>query len=550
MNPDRPSGPWKAGLLLNGLTVALWVAAFPNLNIAEAAYLFAVPVLLWLAYCRPPWRVTLLAAQATGWAAWLILLIWLRHVTLTGTIILAGVIALLWTAWVATARAIILAPRAAPDQAGQPDRAPRIGLRGAIALAAAWVLLEWLRSWLFTGFPWLTLAASQWQRPAMLQILSITGAWGLSFVLIFFNIAFADTILHWTRRRPEQALTEERQPTARIGFSTRLTRPLLIAMGLVLLAASFMWPSGYFDAQRQPRLSVAPVQMDFPQKPVWNAGEKQELMRILEEQTRLAAKLQPDIILWPESATPWPAQGDRFFLEYLESLVAETGIPLLSGNMGRVRPGVWHNTVIHIDPRHGLAAPGYNKRKLVPFGEYVPFAQQYPWLERLVGEGTFIPGADARIISLDIAGRPVHVAPLICYEDIFPALSREFFTHGNPATLPELFFVATNNAWYGTEAGAYQHAAHSVLRAVETRRPFVRSGIAGWSGWIDEYGRIRHVMTRPGADIYFRGTERFTIDTGPRWRNRISPYMRYGDWFVAACACLAILCTYSPRKKT
>jgi apolipoprotein N-acyltransferase len=99
--------------------------------------------------------------------------------------------------------------------------------------------------------------------------------------------------------------------------------------------------------------------------------------------------------------------------------------------------------------------------------------------------------------------------------------------------------VATNNAWYGEGGMAYQHAAHSVLRAVETRRPVLRCGNGGWSGWIDEFGVVRGVLTDDRGSVYFRGVKTLPVKRDARWIGRASFYVEHGDWFVAVCAGLA-----------
>ena len=99
--------------------------------------------------------------------------------------------------------------------------------------------------------------------------------------------------------------------------------------------------------------------------------------------------------------------------------------------------------------------------------------------------------------------------------------------------------MATNNAWFGEGSAGWQHAAHSVLRAVETRRPVIRCGNAGWSGWIDEYGHIRHVMLDEKQSIYFQGVEVVQFSRNRWWSGRFSAYVQLGDWFVIGALLLA-----------
>ena len=203
-------------------------------------------------------------------------------------------------------------------------------------------------------------------------------------------------------------------------------------------------------------------------------------------------------------------------------------VPILMGNMAKEENDIWYNTVNAVDPHHGLVFPYYAKRKLVPFGEYVPFQKIFPFIDKFVPlKADFKPGKLPELIPLKIAGQIYHVGPLICYEDIFPNLARGLTLQG-----ADFLFVTTNNAWYGEESGAYQHAAHSVLRAVETRRPVLRCGNSGWSGLIDEYGNVRHVLLDHNGSIYFRGGAVMEVTRDHQWTQRLSVYMQYGDWFV------------------
>jgi apolipoprotein N-acyltransferase len=97
----------------------------------------------------------------------------------------------------------------------------------------------------------------------------------------------------------------------------------------------------------------------------------------------------------------------------------------------------------------------------------------------------------------------------------------------------------TNNGWFGESGAAVQHAAHSVLRAVETRRPVLRVGNGGWSGWIDEFGYVRNTMTDDSGSIYFRGARVLNVSRDQRWIGRQSFYVEHGEWFVAVSALAA-----------
>jgi apolipoprotein N-acyltransferase len=193
-----------------------------------------------------------------------------------------------------------------------------------------------------------------------------------------------------------------------------------------------------------------------------------------------------------------------------------------------------------ITPDGGLQPAYYSKRKLVPFGEYVPFRPLLGWLSKFVpiGPDDFSAGLDPVPLVVGLRDGPAAFGPLICFEDTYPQLARSNALAGADAMV-----VLTNDAWYGEGPEAYQHAAHSVLRAVETRRPVLRCGNAGWSGWIDEFGIVQagHVLTDDDGSVYFRGNRVMSVTRDARWIGRNSFYVDHGDWFVGVGFGLALL---------
>ena len=183
----------KEDLLCAGATLvvsaSLLIASFPPFDFPEAAYVLAVPFLLW-SYARPPWRLFIGTVFLAGFVGWVVLIFWLRHVTSGGMVFLAAYLALNYTVWFVAARWTL--PRLA-------DRPFSVRIGGILALAGLWVLLEYGRVYFCTGFPWLPLAASQWERPLMLQSAAYAGAWAISFSLIFFNLAITAYLLRMYR---------------------------------------------------------------------------------------------------------------------------------------------------------------------------------------------------------------------------------------------------------------------------------------------------------------------------------------------------------------
>ncbi len=513
---------WVWTIVVGALTAILTVITFPAFppyaGVPEFAYAFAVPAVYW-AYHRPSFRrfaLTLLVAQAVAWTT---LLWWVHPVTWVGLFLLGPIVG----AWVGVWYLAVW--WAAPRLSGRPAS---IRLLGMLGLAAAWVLVEWTRTWLLGGFPWLPLAASQWQRTSLLQVAAYTGAYGVSFVLIAVNLGFA-AVAH--------SLFHDRQT------GWRLRRPeFLLALFLLMLCVSVQVQEEFNAARYRRKLAdVAIVQPDIPQTVKWDQAKAPEIYATLAQATMVAAAAQPDFIVWPESTTPLAVRGDPGARAWIESLDARAGRPMLFGSDAIEDAGTprerWHNAMFVVTPDLGLQTAYYAKRHLVPFGEYIPWRPVLGWLDKFVPiGGDFTPGRSDLPLQVPLRHESLAAGPLICYEDIFPALARADVRAG-----ADFLFVATNNAWYGEGAAAYQHAAHSVLRAVETRRPVLRCGNAGWSGWIDEFGVIREVVVNDRDSVYCRKVATFPIQHDTRWAGRESFYVAHGDWFVAACAILALL---------
>ena len=522
----RALGPFL--LIFSG---ALHALSFPPFDLPEAAYVFAVPLLLaGLTGRRYRWENGLLFL--TGWLTWLVLLFWLRNFTRhleffmapflgwLALLALSGILAVFWWAWAAAALKTMRHVR---------ERALPWRLAALLGLAALWVVLEWVRGILFTGFPWLPLAASQWQRPLLLQVASLTGGAGLSYILMAFNLGLAFYLyILWTRRKAP--------------WLKRLCFEFYLALALLFAGIGFgLSSSGAGQGNRLEGPRMAFVQPDVGAMEKWSPERMRENLDTLNDLSTYATYLGAELILWPESPTPLPVLGNASMQAWMEGLSRQLDRPFLIGNVAREGTPedpqrTWYNAVFTVHPDSGIQAGSYYaKRHLVPFGEYVP--GWIPFVNKVVPvEAEFSAGQSAKPLVFPEDPHGIgQIGVLICYEDIFPRLARE-----NTLAGADWHFVATNNAWYGEEAGAYQHAAHSVLRAVETRRPVVRCGNAGWSGWIDEFGHIRHVMVDEAGSIYFQGVEAVAFSRNAWWANRFSPYVRHGDWFVALCALIVL----------
>ncbi len=520
---------WLAAGVVVALTVFLAVISFPPFKTPEFAYVMLTPGIFW-AYTRPRLKLfvwTMFAAQAL---AWIFLLGWLHNVTWVGLFLLGPFIGAWVGSWYLAAWWVL------PRMLGRPTATRLVAMLG---LAGAWVLIEWTRTWLLGGFPWLPLSASQWTMASMLQIAAYTGAGGISFVIVAVNIGFA-AYAHRLTREGAKGLNKRSQE-------------FFLALFLVLACFSVHVQSAFNRAHYQaPFGRFAFVQPYIPQNLKWDESKEGEIRDVLVARTLAAAATKPDLILWPEAATPWAVRGNEAMKAFVEGLARQAQTPILLGSIAieerRTPAEKWFNGAFVVTPERGLQADYYAKRQLVPFGEFVPLRPLLGWIRKFVPIGDdFSPGERAAPLLIPLRSEAAAIGPLICYEDIYPALARR-----SAYAEAGVLVVVTNNGWFGEGGAAYQHAAHSVLRAVENRRPVLRCGNGGWSGWIDEFGAVRAVLTqgvdgkvdtKPGAvdgTIYFRGTGTIDVKRDTRWVGHRSFYTEHGEWFLLVCAGLVL----------
>ncbi len=523
--------PWVAAIAALLSLVAGW-AALPPFDVSEAGYAALVPLLLWI--CGRP-RVTIFAwtVGIYAWTYWFGVLIWLRHIHFIAPVLLAVVLGGFLFVWLAVVR------RCWPDIIGSGRVGARIVM--VLGLAGLWIVFEWVRTWLFSGFPWAPLALSQWQRPAVLQVAAWVGAYGVSFMLITFNLGLTAYLF-----RLFQPLRRAAEGLQRPSWWRRLPVEFYFALTLLLGSILLFFHEVGRAGSPQPILRAGIVQPYIPAELKWDDDLFRENLQVLRNLTLPLSAMAVDVIIWPEAATPaaiLDSKNNRMQL-WVEDLSREVGLPILQGNLAEVEPpNGFVNGIFLVNPDSGLSPTFYAKQKLVPFGEYVPL-RFLPFVDKVVPfDDDFLPGNEAVIIPLTINNRVWQVGSLVCYEDIFPHLGRQMVQAG-----ADFIVVVTNDAWYGEEGGAWQHAAHSVLRAVETRRPIVRCGNNGWSGWIDELGRSREVLTDDRGSIYFRGSGTINLSRGTGWAGFVTPYVRYGDWFVGLCMLMTLAAMWVGRR--
>ena len=535
---------WAAIVLV--VTTALTVASFPPLKTPEFAYAFAAPAVLW-AYRRPSFKLYVVTLGAAQVISWTILLFWLHHVTWVGLFLLAPFIGIWVGLW-------YLAVWWAVPRMREQTHAVRVAVQ--MGLAGRWVVNEWSRTWVLTGFPWLPLAVSQWQRPVILQIAAFTGAYGVSFVLIAMNLGFAAYAhrLFFEDQAIFSGNYDEELPRDGFALLKKRSQEFWVAVFLLLSCLCIFLVEVQPFVRRifeRPLARIAFVQPKIPQAEKWDAAQGPSIITTFRDLTLKAGHTHPDLIVWPEASMPWPVKGDQNMKSFVEHVSASARSSLMLGAVGinqatSVAPEQWFNGAFLVTPKDGLEPKAYAKRHMVPFGEYIPLRPILGWLSKVVPIGSdFTPGQSAEPFVVTLPMGSTAFGTLICYEDVYPSLARENVLAGS-----DVLFVPTNDAWYGEEGAAVQHAAHSVLRAVETRRPVIRDGNAGWSGWIDEFGIVRFHVQNADGNIYLRTTQTVDVERDSRWIGKLSFYVQFGDWFVIFAAALAFFGYTSLRSTT
>jgi apolipoprotein N-acyltransferase len=502
-------------------TYLFLLLAQPPRDSPECAYFFLLPAISWFCF-KPKLKTVALAFFVAGILYHLSLVGWMRHISFGGLLSACILLSLYHLPWFLLAR--ILVPRAATSSF-------KYRFLILLILPSAWVSMEWLRCQFTLGFPWCPLSVTQWQRPILLQTSQWLGSWGVSFFLVLFNLCLSSYLHHLLVRRRE----------SKRGVLGNICPDFYLAMIVfVFMVSPFFLFKNKYSAESQ-KIQVGICQPYLRDK--WKGGNAEIHKDTLKRQTRFLGLMNPDLIVWPEASTPYPLNKDS---AWVEQLSRQTQTPLLIGAVLKGYDSI-HNTIAEILPDTGFKDNWYAKRVLVPFGEYVPFPFKWiPGLRKLVGPvGSFKKGADVKTFTVNTRNKdstPLKIGPLICYEDIFPRLCRETALSG-----VDLFFVTTNDAWFGEEGCAEQHAAHSVLRAIETQTPFIRCGNAGWSGWIDPNGYQREVLRDGTGSIYFEGATVLNLSLYPQ---KISFYVRYGDWFAYFCLIVTfLLCAFLLKKK-
>jgi apolipoprotein N-acyltransferase len=515
--------PWGWALALWGAAVA--ILAFPPSGLGVLA--LAGPAPLWAACLaggdRPCWRRGLARGWLYGIGFFGGLLWWIcPTMTRYGGLPLAAGVACL----VLLASYLALYPAlGAALVAAAGSRSPGLSLAAAPFL---WTGLEGVRACLFTGFPWGDLPQALWRSEWALALAPWVGIDGVRLLL-----AAAAGALAWAGLRAARPVQRRSLPSW-LGL-------LPLAAGAPVAAVLLALPAP--SAPKAGELRVGVVQGNIEQAQKWDRAYRAATLRTYRELSRAAAAKGTGLILWPETAVPFQVQEPSDERAGLEALARELrtfllfGAPAYAQTQNRLE---YRNAVFLMDPSGALTGR-YDKVHLVPFGEFMPFGRLFPFITKLVeGVGDFSSGPG--IVPIRPSGGLPVLGPLICFAVIFPALSAKHLEAG-----AQMLAVVTNDGWFGSTPGPYQHLAFAAWRAAETGLPLIRAANTGISAVFDARGHLLHTTELQARDAFVLTVPYLARHLTPQ--ARIRPWIWPGSLTLALAAYSAILLRPEPRKR-
>ncbi|MEZ6032485.1 MAG: apolipoprotein N-acyltransferase [Planctomycetaceae bacterium] len=471
------------------------------------------------------------------------------------------------------------------------------GLPLWLAVPVVWTSLEYVRSWMITGFAWYFLGHTQYNGSTLIQICDVTGVYGVTFLICLVSGAIAVNIpARWLLRL--RLCVNANSPA---GVRSQLQAwPLIVTT--LSIGACLVY--GYYRRTPAEQFPAGPVfaliQGNFTPDMKHDEMEHITRYRIHDALTREAVLLQPDFIVWPETMFPFPersvAEGvtDKEILAQLPRpllqeygndtapLIEEwrraeiqqrlamhaqaAGAAMVIGIEARVLEkdgGKTYNAAAFVRPDLGYSGR-YDKLHRVVFGEYIPLKGIFPWLHHLTPFGSAYGIEAGHDVSMFEYGN-YRIAPLICFEDTVPSLVRKMASQRDAAGKGcDVLVNLTNDAWFHGSSELDQHLIIAAFRCVETRTPMVRSVNGGISAFIDGNGRIRepaeiHVAAEPmaGTRLQLSRVEGMRDPETGHWRRqftgiisgqvpldpRESLYVQLGDWFARLCLLVALTFT-------
>lgn len=454
-------------ILFSLLSGVLLFLSYPPFSLGFLAWAAFLPLFFALEYVQAR-RIALLTGWVAGFAFFFVSIQWLTHVTVAGWILLAAFESL----FVAGFAFFIYESRHFP---------PFLRI---IWISLAWTSLEFLRAkFPVLGFGWNLLGYSQAFYKTIAQTANTVGAYGLGCVIAAVNAGLYECSRGIRGRRYAAAFQ---------------------AGAVVFLLLFLTGAHGIYHQSRAGKSSgqfrITVLQGNIPQAVKWEVMARSQIIQIYSKLTELSTFDEPSLIIWPEAAFPGYFNKD-FDAQTIQDLVQKIETPVLLGAPHWENEELAYNSAYLLGP-DGEIKQRYDKQNLVPFGEYVPLKFLIPGLEKFaysLGVSDFSAGHDKTVFS--ILNHEVSFSTLICFEDTFPELARDFVNRG-----AQFLAVITNDAWFGYSGAAAQHLQASIFRAIENGVPVVRAANTGISAFISNRGQVLgRVTDERGRALFVTG---------------------------------------------
>ncbi|MBX9742751.1 MAG: apolipoprotein N-acyltransferase [Chthoniobacterales bacterium] len=506
------------------LTGALMATGFPPYDMAFLSWVpwIAFTPLCWVLLVEPlPERFLSQVSHAfflgflAGSTFFLLTLEWITSVAWEGLVTLPFYLGLYAGVWAMT---VVILRSCLGDIFW---RYSRKNLGVSLFAAASWSGLEWARGTLFTGFGWNSFGVAFHRSIPLLQLCDITGVGGLSFLGVMTGCVVALAMKRFVDEVQKKKITTS--------LRMRPHGDLLITLLVIVMVICYGLRELLAPAPLQERLSIAAIQGNIPQNHKWDRSFEEEIMSTYLRRSAMALALRPDLIVWPEAAVPRPLLQDQATFNRVQQLAQQGEADFLMGSLDyEENPRHDYNAAILLT-HHASSAQVYAKVHLLPFGEYIPCRKSFPFFAWVTGDrilGDFDAGPGPKL--LELSTKPVHVAPLLCFEDTLGDLVRRFAGLGAQAII-----TLTNDGWFGHTAASKQHMVNALFRCAETKLPMLRVANTGVTCVIDRFGRVIEILQAPDGSTFLEGI------LATQWNVPANPtttfYTKHGDLFAKGC---------------
>lgn len=348
-----------------------------------------------------------------------------------------------------------------------------------LCTASLWILFEWIQTLTWAGVPWGKLALTQCSWLPLVQSASLLGSYAVSFLVILTASLLSFALYYLKNATPKRAAAFAAAALCVFGSNA--------AYGV--LRCALYQPQGE-------QITAAAVQGNISSSEKWDEKTNSTL-DVHEKLTLEAAAAGADLILWPETALPYVYSAGGKLDTYLTDLAEEAGVPIFAGFFIQDKERRLYNVIGQADPDTGVGDTFYKKRRLVPFGEFVPLRELVmfliPPLSQLSAlDNDVTPGEDPELFETPYG----KIGSVICFDSIYETLILDSVRTG-----ANLICISTNDSWFGDSAAVYEHNSHAKLRAVETGRYVVRAANTGISSIITPTGKVTESLP-PLAEGY------------------------------------------------